>query len=411
MSAGLEAGSNLELGAWQELRMRAIFEHCKWDPQSQDQSVLARYPLFVSEHQVGELRSLAESLSDEALKAESEIVRRPDLWPVLGVPRRIQRALPSSSLLGETEHVRVMRFDFHFTDRGWRISEVNADVPGGYVEGAGWNSLFAENFIEAQAPPSPSRQLAEAIRERLSGGDVVALVHATTYSDDRQVMMHLARELRRVELCPALAGPENVEWHEGAACLKGEAGLVRASAAIRFFPSEWLPHLRDESRWAGWFSDSQTVLCNPGSAILLQSKRFPLVWNDLKTNLDAWRRVLPMTLSPDRVPGNAMKDWVIKPAFGRVGEGIGMKNVTSDEEFRQLQQLADNKPREWIAQERFETTPVRTEDGYVYPCVGVFTVNGKFAGIYGRASRTPLVNQDAQDVAVLVRGDGKRGNQ
>jgi len=411
MSAGLEAGANLELDAWQKLRMRAIFDHCKWDPHSQDHSVLARYPLFVDADQLGELQMLAEKLSDEALRAEEEILRKPELWATLGIPRKIQRALQSGGSQGETEHVRVMRFDFHLTAGGWRISEVNADVPGGYVEGAGWNSLFAENYIGAQAPPNPSRQLSEAIRERLNGGDVVALVHATTYSDDRQVMMHLARELCRAELRPILAGPENIEWRDGAACLKGEAGLVRASAGIRFFPSEWLPQLRDESRWTGWFSDSQTILCNPGRAILLQSKRFPLVWNDLKTNLDTWRRVLPMTVSPERVPGRAMKDWVIKPAFGRVGEGIGMKNVTSDKEFHQLQELADKRPQEWIAQERFETTPVQTEDGHVYPCVGVFTVNGKFAGIYGRASRTPLVNQDAQDVAVLVRDDGNRGDQ
>jgi len=411
MSAGLEAGPNLELGAWQKLRMRAIFEHCKWDPQSQDQSVLARYPLFLCSRQLSELRSLAESLSDEALQAESEILRRPDLWPVLGIPRKIQRALQSGGSQGETKHVRVMRFDFHLTDLGWRISEVNADVPGGYVEGAGWNSLFAENYLDAQAPPSPSRQLSEAIRDRLDAGDVVALVHATTYSDDRQVMMHLAGELRRAELRPVLVGPENIEWRDGAACLKGDTGSVRVSAAIRFFPSEWLPQLRAESHWAGWFSDSQTILCNPGRAILLQSKRFPLVWSHLKTNVDTWRRVLPMTVSPDPVPGDARKDWVIKPAFGRVGEGIGMKDVTSDEEFRQLRRLAEKTPQEWIVQERFETTPVQTEDAHVYPCVGVFTVNGKFAGIYGRASRTPLVNQDAQDVAVLVRNDGNRGDQ
>lgn len=411
MNAGLEAGPNLELGVWQELRMRAIFEHCKWDPQSQDQSVLARYPLFLCSRQLRELQSLAESLSDEALRAESEMLRRPHLWPVLGIPRGIQRALQSEGLPDEARHVRVMRFDFHFTDRGWRISEVNADVPGGYVEGAGWNSLFAENYGGLLAVPSPSRRLAEAIRERLNSGDVVALVHATRYSDDRQVMMHLAGELRRVELRPALAGPENVEWHEGAACLKGEAGMVRASAAIRFVPSEWLPQLRAESQWTGWFSDGQTILCNPGRAILLQSKRFPLVWNDLKTSLDTWRRLLPTTVSPEMISGNALKDRVIKPAFGRVGEGVGMRNVVSDEEFRQLQKLANKTPEEWIAQERFETTPVQTDAGQVYPCVGVFTVNGKFAGIYGRVSKTPLVNQDAQDVAVLVRGEANRGEQ
>jgi len=251
MSAGLEAGPNLELDAWQKLRMRAIFDHCKWDPHSQDHSVLARYPLFVDADQLGELQMLAEKLSDEALRAEEEILRKPELWPTLGIPRKIQRALQSGGSQGETEHVRVMRFDFHLTDGGWRISEVNADVPSGYVEGAGWNSLFAENYIGAQAPPNPSRELSAAIRARLNGGDIVALVHATTYSDDRQVMMHLAGELSRSGLRPVLAGPENIEWRDDFACLKGETGSVRVNAVIRFFPSEWLPQLRAESQWAG----------------------------------------------------------------------------------------------------------------------------------------------------------------
>jgi glutathionylspermidine synthase len=393
------------------LRTRAIFEHCKWDPHSQDHSVLARYPLFMSTGQINELRSLAEALSEEALRAEAEILRKPELWPELGIPRKIRQVLQSNDWQSNTHHVRVMRFDFHFTDKGWRISEVNADVPGGYVEGAGWNSLFAEKYDGANAPPSPSRRLAQAVRERVQREAVVALVHATTYSDDRQVMMHLAKELRQAGLRPALAGPENIEWRDGVACLGGESCVIEPSAVIRFFPVEWLPHLRAETRWAGWFSSSRTVLCNPGSAILLQSKRFPLVWNDLNTKLDTWRRLLPKTVRPEQIRENATEDLVIKPAFGRVGESVGMKNVTSESEFKRLRQEVKKRPAEWVAQERFNTLPVRTDDGNVYPCVGVFTVNGIFSGIYGRASKTPLVNQDAQDVAVLVREGTNGGEQ
>jgi glutathionylspermidine synthase len=411
MTVGLQAGPNLEMEAWQRLRMRAIFDHCKWDPHSQDHSVLARYPLFLDADQVGELRLLAEKLSGEALRAEEEIRRKPELWTTLGIPRNIQQVLQSNEPHGDTDHVRVMRFDFHLTDEGWRISEVNADVPGGYVEGAGWNSVFAEEYGSVNAPPSPSRRLVEAIRERVREDAVVVLVHATTFSDDRQVMMHLARELQRVGLRPALAGPENIVWTDGSACLKGDDGVIEGDAAIRFFPAEWLPQLRGKTQWAGWFSYSKTILCNPGSVVLLQSKRFSLVWNDLKTDLDTWRRLLPMTVSPELARSGEAHQWVFKPAFGRVGESVGMKNVTSDAEFRRLLGEALKRPEEWIAQERFETLPVATQDGAVYPCVGVFTVNGKFAGIYGRASKTPLVDQDAQDVAILVRDEMKRGER
>ena len=112
-----------------------------------------------------------------------------------------------------------------------------------------------------------------------------------------------------------------------------------------------------------------------------------------------------MTVDPRGMPDR--EEWVIKPAFGRVGEDVAMKDVSSDSEFRKLWRSAKWHSRNWIAQRRFETLPLQTEEGTVYPCCGVFTVNEKFAGIYGRTSRTPLINHEAQDVAVLARDDAK----
>ena len=331
----------------------------------------------------------------------------------LGVPRKIRRALRSRSNRTEAKHVRVMRFDFHLTDEGWRISEVNADVPGGYVEGTGWNSLFAEELGYTRVPANPTRSLVRAVRESAQSEGAVALVHATNYSDDRQVMAHLGAELQREGIRSLLAGPGNIEWKESKAFLRSNAGSTEISAVIRFFPAEWLPQLRSPGCWENWFAESRTVLCNPGSAILLQSKRFSLVWRDLKTELRTWRRLLPRTVDPREMPRE--EDWVMKPAFGRVGEDVAMKGIASDKEFRKLRRSAKWHSRDWIAQRRFETLPLQTEEGTVYPCCGVFTVNERFAGIYGRASRTPLINHEAQDVAVLARddsGDGlKRGVQ
>jgi hypothetical protein len=38
----------------------------------------------------------------------------------------------------------------------------------------------------------------------------------------------------------------------------------------------------------------------------------------------------------------------------------------------------------------------------VYPCVGVFVVDGRAAGIYGRVARRPLIDARAHDVPVLL---------
>jgi glutathionylspermidine synthase len=406
----LIAGPALEDGALERLRMRAIFEHFKWDTHSADHSVLARYPLLLDASALVELRDLAESLSAEALECEREIAGRPELWREMGIPRKIRRALTEFPSNFETSHVRVMRFDFHLTDEGWQISEVNADVPGGYVEAAGWNSLFAEEYGSAKEVPNPARKLAEAIQANVGCQDFVALVHATNYSDDRQVMVHLAKELREIGLHSVLVGPRNVVWKGGRVFLKSESGLLEMGAVIRFFPAEWLPETHSKN-WEGWFSGSETVLCNPGTAILLQTKRFPLVWDRLGSRLSTWQKLLPITIGAEQIADFAETDWVIKPAFGRVGEDVGMQGVVNEAEICRLRREAKRKPREWVLQRRFRTLPVRVNNGNIYPCIGVFTVNGKFGGVYGRVSRTPLINQEAKDIAVLVAKNVPQGMQ
>jgi hypothetical protein len=56
-----------------------------------------------------------------------------------------------------------------------------------------------------------------------------------------------------------------------------------------------------------------------------------------------------------------------------------------------------------VAQKRFEILSVMTQGGEKYPCIGVFTIGGKAAGFYGRIADKPIINQSAQDVAVLIK--------
>ena len=47
--------------------------------------------------------------------------------------------------------------------------------------------------------------------------------------------------------------------------------------------------------------------------------------------------------------------------------------------------------------------PLETPRGPRYVCLGVYSVDGRAAGIYGRMSTTPVIDHQAQDVAVLVK--------
>jgi glutathionylspermidine synthase len=96
---------------------------------------------------------------------------------------------------------------------------------------------------------------------------------------------------------------------------QGEAGYL-----VRFFPAEWLPNLPRFSRWERYFNDCRVPASNPTSALLVQSKRFPLVWDKLSTPLPTWRAMLPETRDLRTIRDSEDGQWVLKPVFGRAGK-------------------------------------------------------------------------------------------
>jgi glutathionylspermidine synthase len=402
----MRAGDSISQEDWSHLRLRAIFDHCKWDPQCGDSEVLGRFPLLLEPETAQQLSELAERLTSEALAAENEILANPRLLATLSLPAAIRERLKIAGPEQHRRHIRVMRFDFHYTTTGWQISEVNADVPGGYVEACGWNGLFAEKYSGFDAPCRPTKIYADAICEVASRGELIALAHATVYSEDRQVMVHLGRELESRGVKTCLVSPKNLKWRGGRATLSTAFAVGELAAVVRLSPGEWLPSMCDRSGWEPWFGESTTPLSNPGKALVLQSKRFPLVWDELKTDLTAWRTLLPQTVCPSEVSKLDCEDLVVKPAFGRVGEDVAISGVTNSQEYSRILRAVRKRETDWIAQKRFQVVPVTTMQGDVFPCVGVYAVNGKVAGFYGRAAGKALIDEHAFDVAVLVRREG-----
>jgi glutathionylspermidine synthase len=139
---------------------------------------------------------------------------------------------------------------------------------------------------------------------------------------------------------------------------------------------------------------------------LTQSKRLPLIWDKLGVKIPVWKELLPETKSPKDVnPQNT--DWIYKPALGRVGEGISIKEAISKKELVEIEKSARRNSKNWVSQRMFESAPVKSVNGENYHlCLGVFTIDGKFAGFYGRISLYPRIDSNAEDIAVLVSKEG-----
>ena len=201
------------------------------------------------------------------------------------------------------------------------------------------------------------------------------------------------------------AAPDHLIWreHQAVSLIQGEEGPV--GGIVRFYPLEWLPNLSRRTDWGGYY-DTHTPSCNHPMAVFAQSKRLPLIWDELGLELPAWRTLLPETCAPGN--GNLGEGWIYKPALGRVGEGISIREALTPKEYRQIQRNVRLHPRDWIVQKRFESKPVSGREGEQFHlCVGVFTVDGKAAGFYGRISPYPRIDARAKDIPLLVEKEDK----
>lgn len=456
-------GSALDEASAREYRMRAVFECGKLDPQVADTPVLAPFPLVVSRRAWEELAGLAEALSAEAIAAEREIAGRRKLHRHLSLPSAVRRALNRTGAAAVDSGVRLSRLDFHWAsddaamaNRSWRVSEVNADVPGGFIEAGPLARLMVEmgreGSCEAEAGPDPGDALAVAIARQLEalgngegkgevgGRGVVALVHATAYADDFQVMRRVQECLTGAGLRSVLSAPDHVEWRGGV--LGGGAVHTpsgeRVGAIVRFFPAEWMPELGRRRKWESYFGESggaasptasgasaadatvgdanSVLLTNPATALLVQSKRWALLWDRLETRVETWRRLMPETVDPRvarrrsrALPRSAFvgDQWVLKPAMGRVGEGVLVPGVASKDE-KAVRRGARRDPRGWVAQRRFFSVPIQSPIGPLHVCLGVYVVDGRAAGMYARASSRALIDQGAFEVPVLIERGGRQ---
>jgi hypothetical protein len=293
---------------------------------------------------------------------------------------------------------RVIRFDFHPTAAGWRISEANSDVPGGYAEASHFPRLLAASFPGCRPSGDPAAAVADAIHARAGGPGRAGLLAAPGYLEDQQVVACLADALRRRGWATVLGHPGQVTWDAG----RARMGPAPLDVVVRFIQGEWLGRLPAATGWRHFLRGGRTPVCNPGASLVTESKRFPVVWDGLKTPLPTWRALLPETRDPRQVDWRREPNWLLKAAFANNGDEVHDRSWARPKAWRRAAWAARLWPGGWAAQRRFDPLPVPTPVGMMYPCLGVYTVDGRAAGIYGRLSPRPVIGYAAVDVAVLT---------
>ncbi len=401
-----------------EYRLNLMFDCYKWDPQFVDNNTIAKYALVLTRKEHEELERFTELLDEETRAAEIFLNDNLKYSVPLALTKKVSSEIKRMKNYNPDEHIRLMRYDFHPTVEGkWAVSEVNSDVPGGFAE----SSLMPKAAIETLGGKGYWYRcfgdvLVSAIKEKVPYGGRIMLVHCTSYSDDRQVMQFLGDRLKADGYNIVYGAADHLRFKDNKAysILDGNEGPI--DAIFRFTPLEWLVDIKPK-KWQGYF-DTTTLSCNHPVAIFAQTKRFPLVWDVLEQNgisMSAWRELLPDTVEVKtlkKMDANKRAEYIFKPAYGRVGEKISIKEACRGDEYKKI--IADVKkhPKKYLAQKMFVSKPLEGINGEKFHvCLGSYAVNGQHAGYYARISDKPRIDSHAADIPVLIEGDGEESDR
>ena len=400
---------------YESYRLDLMFDCYKWDPQFLDNNTVARYALVITEDEHRELVKLTEALDRETRISEQFLNKHQELTKPLKLTKKLLKDIKLMTDYNPDKHIRLTRYDFHpVTDveGGWAISEVNSDVPGGFAE-ASLMPGVAMRYLDNPGRHTPyyftsfGDKMVEAVKSKVRAGGRIMLLHCTCYSDDRQVMQFLGDRLTSEGYSIIYGAVDHVNFKNKKAysILDGNEGEL--DAVFRFTPLEWFPDIKPK-KWQGYFN-TEAVSCNHPVAIYAQTKRFPCVWDVLEKNgisMSTWRRLLPNTLEARAVSDR--EDFIYKPAYGRVGEGITIREALEITEYEKIMKDVKRHPSRFVAQKKFSSRPLMGEDGKAYHiCLGSYAIDGEHGGYYARISTTPRIDSGAADIPVLIEADEK----
>ncbi len=383
--------------AYAEIMRELRFRHFKWDTFAVGANLVLPEAIVLSRRAHEEVVAVVEGLNAALGRFESKVRRDPRLLNRLDIPAELHGTIADE----EEDTLQLTRYDlFPSEDGRWMVSEFNEDVPGGFNEavipgllgdpgeGLAWEGDLRASFVDAFATH-----------------ETVALLYATAFSEDLQHMLILERWLAETGHRTVLGSPSHLHRRWRRPRVLG----TPIDAAFRFFPGEWMPKLPNLDSWRRL--GPGLPMMNPLHRLIRQSKTMFALWREDPTLDPADRQLIdrhvPITLDFDPSRRDVLRDerdrWVIKRAFGRMGDSVVIGALCSQREWEDALDEAARSPRAFCVQERFAATPLEFQNGPLFPAIGAFLVNGRFAGYYSRAAPRPLITHEALHVATLVQ--------
>jgi glutathionylspermidine synthase len=381
-------------------RMR--FVHGKWDIYHRGQRNVLADAIVLSRAEHDQLVATARSVWLALRELEAAVITDPRALLAIGIPE----ALVSTIRSPVPDAPRITRCDFHLAVGGqWMITEFNEDGPGGFVEATALNAALAQTCGERLAEFEFAGDLRQAVIDAMAPWQRIGLIYATGYTEDLQQVALIADWLESAGRHPVMASPANLVVENEQAFLFGEP----VEALYRYYPGEWLADLPNVDTWqdaCAWLP-----MINPLPALVAQSKRFYAAAAEHGLDLaEEAGHVIGQHMPPSHYLHRASREqllaererWVIKGAFGRMGDTVRLGIGSSPEQWAQAldQALASDEP--FAIQERFDAVPLWFSSGLGYATIGLYLINGQFAGYYSRVSPYPVINYDSSHVPTLV---------
>jgi hypothetical protein len=364
----------------------------------------------------GGLHDLARAAAEGVTRAVGNVARRAfddaSERKLYGLHSDVERLAAASH--EAKDDAALVRVDLLLCeDGGVQACEINADCPGGHNEALGLPRLArAAGFMAGSNPTIVVEALVHRLAELADGG-AVALIFATAYAEDLQVCALLQRELAR-------RGVQGILAPATAPKLVGRevrVGPVPVRAIYRYFPTEYMAGQKNVGGLAEAVAAGYVRTLTGFSHIYAQSKyAFARAWcahsragGDLD---DDDRRVIaahvPATHDLHDVADADLlaerEGWVLKRAFGRVGDEVFVGPLTRPEVWREIVEMVRRggaNGESWIAQRFIRQATVATPWGPRYVTLGAYVLGGKFAGYFARLTPESHVSHDALCIPVF----------
>ena len=396
----IRLGPPINPNALSSIERQLHLQFDKWDTQVGDISVLCEHPVILPSGEWDSICACAENLAAETERLESLALETPHQLSTMGIPPTMREALRRGFQSPATNALRSMRFDFHPTASGWRVTEANTDVPGGWREGASLPDLYQPFYTSLDCPESPLEAWGNGIETLAPTGQVV-LLSASGYLEDQQVLRAFRSELMSRRIAASLIQtPAALDWTR-AGCCKLAGSHLPVSAIVRFYQLEWMCALPAGAGWRELLTNREIPVLNPVISAISENKRFALLFRETQA-CPGWRALMPECRDPREVGGTEWDEWVLKACYSSTGEQVIMVGDLPSRERQRVIRKFQRHPLQWVAQRRFSTLGLESCRGPVFPCVGVFVVGGRAAGAYVRLSTHQVTDCAALEAPLLI---------